>query len=122
MFFDDEANEWENIYWTPTMKAGAGSYSPHNLDTNYTFFNILNDRTYARWRFHFFIILCLCLLISKIYPSFFIIVIIDIIMFMAWNQSDLEYISEDYFYDYKYYISHINGGDVRLNLYVFIFK
>ena len=118
MFFDDQQDDQ---FKTNEAIRASGNFSPHNTDVNWTFFNVFYERTYSRWRFHFFIFFSFFFLLSKYYPLFFTIIFIDMAIQLAWSFSDVEFMTEDYFYDYSLYMSQVRGGDSRLNIYVFAY-
>ena len=117
-FWEDDIDE--SIIRNEGSLESRGNYSPHNLDINWTFFNVFNERSYSRWRFHFILVSSLLTLISLYYPIFFIIVFLDLSVWFGSSVSDCEWMTEDYFYDYTLYLSQMRGGDARLNIYVFV--
>jgi len=117
-FWEDDIDE--SIIRNEGSLESRGNYSPHNLDINWTFFNVFNERSYSRWRFHFFLVSSVLTLISLYYPIIFIIVFFDLSVWFGSSVSDCEWMTEDYFYDYTLYVSQIRGGDARLNIYVFV--
>ena len=119
MFFDDESLN-ENMHRSEALEY-KGSFSPHNMDINWTYFDIFFEKTYSKWRFHFFIVFSLLIIISKFYPIIFIIIFLDSIIQVCWQLSDFELITDNQFYDYSAYISQLKGGDSRLNIFVFVY-
>ena len=117
-FWEDDIDE--SIIRNEGSLESRGNYSPHNLDINWTFFNVFNERSYSRWRFHFILMSGFLTLISLNYPIIFIIVFFDLSVWFGSSVSDCEWMTEDYFYDYTLYISQLRGGDARLNIYVFV--
>lgn len=124
MFFDEWLNENENeninLHESEKLKY-KGSFTPHNMDVNWTHFDVFFDKTYSKWRFHFIFVLTLLIIISQYYPIIFIIVSFEIIIHISWWISDHELLTDNYFYDYALYMSQIKGGDSRLNMYIFAY-
>lgn len=120
MFFWEEEVD-ESIIKNEGSLESRGNFTPHNLDVNWTFFNVFNERSYSRWRFHYILVFVLLTLISTYYPIIFMIAFWDLMIFIGSGTSDVEWMTEDYFHDYTLYVSQIKGGDDRLNIYVFVY-
>jgi len=89
MFFFEEEIDESRIRNEGSMES-RGSFTPHNLDVNWTYFNVFNERSYSRWRFHFILVLVLLTLISTYYPIIFMIAFFDLMIFAGSGTSDVE--------------------------------
>lgn len=117
-FWEDDIDE--SIIRNEGSLESRGNFTPHNLDVNWTFFNVFNERSYSRWRFHFILVVSFLTILSLNYPIIFLIVFLDLSVWFGSSVSDTEWMTEDYFYDYTLYLSQMKGGDARLNIYVFV--
>jgi len=106
MFFNELFNEKENLnlHESENLKY-KGTFTTHNMDINWTHFDVFFDKTYSRWRFHFFIVQTFLLIISQNYPWIFVIIFLDIIIQISWIINDFELLTENYFYDYTLYMA-----------------
>lgn len=118
MFFEEEENRSLEDFKKEEL---YGGYSPHNFDVNITFFDALYEKIYSRWKLHFFIFFSLQIIISNSYPIFFMFLYLDILMQYCWLLNVSEYITQESHCDYGLLVSQKKGGDLRLNISVFVY-
>jgi len=120
MFFWEEDIDPEIVRKEGSLEA-KGNYAPHNLDINWTSFNVGEDRSHSRWRFHFIVVFFFFTWVSHYYPLIFILPFIDWSVCTGLCSSDAEQMTEDNYFDYSFAAAEMKGGDLRIHIYVFAY-
>lgn len=98
-----------------------GTFSPENFDNHLSFLDVIYDRIYSRWKFHYLCIFSLLIIITFKFPIFLVFIIIDLIVQYCFNKNNEEFLNQSNTYDLELYKSQLDGSDNRLNPYIFLF-
>lgn len=111
MFFNDDLQGTEYF----------GTFSPENFDNHLSFLDVIYDKIYSRWKFHFLCVFSIFIIISLKFPFFLSFVFMDCIIQYCFNKNNEEFLNQSNSYDLELYKSQLDGSDNRLNPYIFLF-
>lgn len=111
MFFDEDIKKIEYF----------GTFSPENFDNHLSFLDVMYDRIYSRWKFHYLCIFSLLIILTLKFPVFLSFIFIDIVVQYCFNKNNEEFLNQSNSYDLELYKSQLDGSDSRLNPYIFLF-
>lgn len=111
MFFNEDLEKIEYF----------GTFSPENFDNHLSFLDVMYDKIYSRWKFHFLCISSIFIIISWKFPFFLSFVFLDCVVQYCFNKNNEEFLNQSNSYDLELYKSQLEGSDNRLNPYIFLF-
>jgi len=117
MFFDEDTNKHD----VSKSKENFGFFTPNNTDYNMSLYEAIYERIYSRWKYHYIIASSLLFLLSCNFPIFFAILFLDIIIQWSMLRYGVDnFIAQDSEYNMDQHDSQVEGGDIRIDPFVFL--
>lgn len=117
MFFDEDINKHD----LSQSKENFGFFTPNNTDYNMSLYEAIYERIYSRWKFHYILAFSLLFILSCNYPIFFSILFLDVIIQWSMLRYGVDnFIAQDSEYNMDQHDSQVEGGDIRLDPFVFL--
>ena len=116
MFFDEKLNEFEN---SEISEDKFGIFTPDNFDYNMSFYEVMYDEIYLRWKYHFLFIISLEIIISIYYPILFALLFVDLIIQYSFLRCYEEYLFQESYFNIE--INQIDNSDNNIDVYIFLF-
>ena len=120
MFFEEEDNNKKDAF----LKKNFGIFSINNLDYNMSFYEVMFDKVYIKWKFHFILIISLLFIFSINNNWIFSLLFLELIIQFSFVKSYDEYLFQSSYYDDVNKLdenNNNNNNNFGLDPFIFLF-